>query len=242
MAGQSSIFPAAIGRNYFEPLIAPGKIHLGWNTFSMQWLSRSPANATDHVLAGLSKQPNVIADVKSQQADDWQRFLKVRAHEMRRSAKLLTAFTGQSGGASGWEWLCGELWAAIEDQGRAGLLSPQELRRLTIPIGFRTLDDIRAPFAVNGQFAGLTLEHAEFFKIPDPFWSNYQMSSDRNLLAKSHADLTRAWAGPTLMGFIDPRRDRSALINDLFSRFAERIAATPTIHEPYVAVAVLSEV
>ena len=242
MAGQSSVFPAAIGRNYFEPLFAPGTVHLGWNTFSMQWMSRSPAHVTDHVLAGLSKQPNVIAEVKSQQADDWQRFLKVRAHEMRRNAKLLTAFTAQSDGASGWEWLCGELWAAIEDQVRAGLLSPEELRRLSIPIGFRTLDDIRAPFAVNGQFAGLKLEHSELFKIPDPFWSNYQTSGDRNLLAKGHADLTLAWAGPTLMGFIDPCRDRNALINGLFARFAERIAASPTIHEPYVAVAVLSKV
>ena len=208
----------------------------------MQWISRSPADATDHVLAGLSKQPDVIATVKNQQAYDWQRFLEVRAQEMRRSAKLLTAFTGQSDGASGWEWLLGELWESIEDQGRAGLLSSEELRRLTIPIGFRTLDDIRAPFTANGQFAGLRLENAEFFKIPDPFWSNYQRTSDRDLLARGHADLTRAWAGPTLMGFIDPGRDRKALIDDLFARFAHRIAANPTIHEPYMAVAVLSKI
>jgi len=242
MAGQSNIFPSAIGRNYFAPLLPSGSVHLGWNTFSMQWMSRSPADATDHVLAGLSKQPDVIAAVRHRQADDWRRFLNVRAQEMCPGAKLLTAFTGQSDGASGWEWLCGELWSAIEDQGHAGLLSSAELSRLTIPIGFRTLDDIAAPFAANGQFAGLRLDHAEFFKIPDPFWSDYQTSGDPNQLAKRHADLMRAWAGPTLVGLIDPGRDRDALMTDLFARFAGRIAATARIHEPYLAAAVLSKV
>ena len=52
MRGASGIFPAAIGRSYFEPLFPPGRVHLGWNTWSMQWMSRSPANAPDHILAG----------------------------------------------------------------------------------------------------------------------------------------------------------------------------------------------
>jgi hypothetical protein len=40
------------------------------------------------------------------------------------------------------------------------------------------------------------------------------------------------------MGLIEPGRDRSALTDDLFARFAGRIAADPRKHEPYMAVAV----
>jgi SAM dependent carboxyl methyltransferase len=241
MRGITNVFSGAIGRNYFQPLFASGRVHLGWNTFSMQWMSRNPADAPDSMLAGLSQQPDVIAMVKSQQADDWRRFLEVRAHEMRGGAKLLTAFTGKSNNISGWEWLCGELWQAMEDQCKGGLLSTGELRGMTIPIGFRTLDDIKAPFLADGQFAGLELEHAEYLKIPDPFWGDYQISKDRNLIAQRHADLMRAWAAPTLVGFVDPGRNKSELMDDLFARFATRIADAPKMHEPCMVVAILKK-
>jgi hypothetical protein len=241
MTGSSNVFPAAIGRNYFQPLFASGRVHLGWNTFSMQWLSRNPADTPDHVVSGLSQQNEVIAAVKKLQAEDWKRFLEVRACEMRAGAKLITAFTGASNSVSGWEWLCGELWGALQDMNRTGLLSAEELRRLTIPIGFRTMDEIKAPFVESGGFAGLELEHVEFFKITDPFWSDYKSTMDQDLLAQRHADLTRAWAAPTLMGLIDSTRDRSELMDDLFKRFAARLAANPKQHEPWMAVAILAK-
>ncbi len=241
MAGASNVFPAAIGRNYFQPLFAPGRVHLGWNTFSMQWLSRNPVETPDHVLSGLSQVSEVAEAVKAQQAEDWKRFLEVRAVEMRAGAKLLTAFTGKVDGISGWEWLCGELWEALEDMGRAGQFSIDELRRLTIPIGFRTEEEIKAPFVLAGHFARLGLECVEFHKIPDPFWSDYQISLDQDLLAQRHADLTRAWAAPTLMAQIDPTRDKAALMEDLFKRFARRLAANPKRHEPWMVVAILSK-
>lgn len=241
MAGLSGIFPAAIGRSYFQPLLPPGRVHLGWNTFSMQWISRSPADAPDHVLAGLTASTSLSKMIKEQQAIDWERFLEVRSMEMRPGAKLLTAFTGRWMDETGWEWLCGELWAAVLDMGRAGLLSEEEQRRITIPIGFRTLDEIRAPFAERGSFAELELEHTEFLKISDPFWDDFQKSGDRQQLARRHADLMRAWSGPTITGLIEPDRDRSALMDDLFARFAARIAADPRKHEPCMAVAVLAK-
>jgi len=64
MAGVSGIFPAAIGRSYFQPLLPPGRVHLGWNTFSMQWMSRSPADAPDHVVAGLTASSGLSKMIK----------------------------------------------------------------------------------------------------------------------------------------------------------------------------------
>jgi hypothetical protein len=33
LSGTFNIFPAAIGRSYFEPLLPPRRIHLGWNIY-----------------------------------------------------------------------------------------------------------------------------------------------------------------------------------------------------------------
>ena len=74
LRGTNGVFPAAIGRSYFEPLLPPERVHLGWNTFSMQWMSRSPEDAPDHILAGMSASAPVLAAVKEQQAADWRRF------------------------------------------------------------------------------------------------------------------------------------------------------------------------
>jgi SAM dependent carboxyl methyltransferase len=242
MAGSSNVYPAAIGRNYFQSLFAPDRVHLGWNTFSMQWLSRISVATPDHILSGLSQNDAVVAAVKKQLDDDWRSFLKLRAGEMRVGAKLLTAFTGKMNGVSGWEWLCGELWGALKDMGQGNRASAEEIRKLSIPIAFRTQSEIEAPFAESGRFAGLELDHVEYMKIPDPFWAEYQTTMDQNIMAQRHADLTRAWAAPTLMGCIAASPDKTRLIEELFQRFATRIALNPKQHEPWMAVVVVKKV
>jgi hypothetical protein len=54
LTGEAGIFPSAVGRSYFKPILAPGSVHLGWNSWTLQWLSRSPIDVSDHVLAGFS--------------------------------------------------------------------------------------------------------------------------------------------------------------------------------------------
>jgi hypothetical protein len=241
MAGSSGIFPAAIGRSYFDPILPPGRIHLAWNSWTLQWMSRSPADAPDHVIAGLSKDAEVCQAVHKQLAADWMRFLQFRSLEMRHGAELLSAFTGKTAGETGWEWLGGELWGAVLDVGHAGVLSEQERRRITLPIGPRTVEDIKAPFTEGGCFAELEMERAEIVKVPDPFWDDYQRSGDEQEFAQRHADMARAWAGPTITALIEPDRDRTAVVEDIFACFTARIAARPRKHEPYLAVAVLAK-
>jgi SAM dependent carboxyl methyltransferase len=239
LLGTTGVFPAAIGRSYFEPLLPPGRVHLGWNTWSMQWMSRHPADAPDHILAGMSASPPVIAAVRDQQASDWRRFLTLRGAELRPGGRLLVGYTARTAGETGWEWLLGELWASVQDMGRDGLFSEAQQSRITIPIGLRTLDEIRAPFAEEGAFAGLSLEHCEIVKVADPYWGEFQQTGDAQRLAARQADTMRAWSGPTIADLIDPARDRQALTDELFHRFAERIRAAPNRHEPYMAVVLL---
>jgi SAM dependent carboxyl methyltransferase len=241
MNGTPGIYPSAIGRSYFEPIIAPTSVHLGWNSWTMQWLSANAPDAPDHVFAALSTSPQVQKALAVQQALDWKRFLEVRSSELRQGAKLLSAFSGKAAEATGWEWLGGELWAAILDLRRDGILSETEALRITLPTASRSLDAIRAPFASKGQYAGLEIEHAEILKVPDPYWSGFQKTGDRQAFAECHANMVRAWAGPTIASVLKANRDPSAALNALFVRFAERVAAAPRQHEPLLAVTVLKK-
>jgi hypothetical protein len=67
--------------------------------------------------------------------------------------------------------------------------------------------------------------------------ADYGSSQGRNLMVPM-----RAVFEPTIAAAIPADRDRVTLIDDLFSRFAIRLAAAPKKNEHYLAVVVLSKV
>ncbi|WP_261316212.1 class I SAM-dependent methyltransferase [Rhizobium leguminosarum] len=241
MMGASNVFPSAIGRSYFEPLLPPQRVHLGWSTWALQWMSGSAIDAQDHVLAGMSALPTVISAVAKQQTSDWRRFLQLRSQEMKPGAKLVAGFTARATSGTGWEWLLGELWSAAGEMRELGLLSEAEQNHLTIPIGLRSLEDIKAPFIQTGYFANLRLEHVDLVKVSDPCWEEFERSGDNRAFAKLHADMTRAWSGPVITSLISPSRERNELVSELFARFERRLSESPRPHEPYMAAVVLSK-
>ena len=241
LAGMVNVFPSAIGRSYYQPIIAPSSVHLGWNTWTVHWMDGDPIGAPDHVLLGFSKDPQVCAMVEQRQKSDWRRFLECRASELRPGGRLISAFVGRKPASSGWEWLGGEFWGAIVDLGQEGVLSRDEQTRLTIPVGARPVEAINEPFDATGSFAGLRLEHAAIVDVPDPWWQAYQSTGDVLSLARSHASTTRAWSGPTLARCLGDRPDKAAVLDKLFDRLAARLAIAPRPHETSLAVAVLTK-
>ncbi len=241
MTGTADVFPLAIGKSYFASLLPPGRVHLGWSTWALQWMSTNEIDAPDHILAGMSRSPAVAAAVAARQARDWECFLTQRSREMRPGAKLVAGFTARAEADTGWEWLLGELWSAIGDMRKDGLLSQREQEQITIPIGLRSLEDIQAPFRQSGYFAELELEHLDLVKVSDPFWPEFDSSGDRVAFAKHHANVTRAWSGPTITGITPRARERATFVDDLFARFEHRLTEDPRPHEPYMAAVVLSK-
>jgi len=241
MAGQSGVYPSAIGRSYFEPLLPPGSVHLGWNSWTMHWLSRKVADAPDHIFASMSGAPTVRAAVADQSGEDWRRFLIARSRELREGGKLISIFVGKPADRDVWRGLGDELWNSIQDLGRAGLLSAQERHRITVPTKPRSLAEIEAPFDTNAHFAGLRLEHAEVMEAPDLFWLRFQESGSAQQFGEDWANMMRAVYTPTIKAALDPERDAVAVIDTLFARCAARIAANPQRNEHFIGVAVLTK-
>src|SRR4030095_6959629 len=63
MVGREAVFPFAIGRSYFEPILPPGSVHAAWNSWTMQWMSKNAVDAPDHVFGSLSESAEVRSAV-----------------------------------------------------------------------------------------------------------------------------------------------------------------------------------
>jgi hypothetical protein len=223
LAGSTGIFPAAVGRSFFEPILPPGQVHLGWNSWAVHWLSQKSADAPDHVSTNLSAIPSVRAAASSQAALDWERFLAARASELRAGGRLLCLIITAPQPET--EVLWKHLWDSLVEAGQEGLLTDEEQLRITMPTWRRSLDELKAPFGSLGRFAGLRLEHIEATHAPDPFWAAFEQTGDAAQFAKSWANTMWAISAPTIRAAIGA--DRGDLMDDLRARFAARIAAAP---------------
>ena len=240
LQGQTGIFPSAVGRSYFEPIVPPGRVHLGWSSWALHWMSRNPVDVPDATLAVFSASSSAREAVARQLAEDWRCFLLARSLELRTGAKLVTLSIGRTSTHHGWEWIAGEVWQTVMEMGREGLLSPAEQLRITLPIAGRSVEDVKAPFA-EGAFAHLSLEHVAVIEAPDPYWDSYRETGNAHELGQRWAGMQRAVIGPVVAAALEPGRDANAILDDLFCRYAARIAAWPKRNASYVVVAVIGK-
>jgi len=238
LAGHANIFVSAVGRSYFDPIISPGRVHLGWTSWALHWMSGNPVDVPDHCWASLGSSAAAHEAVNRQLGDDWRRFLLARSTEMWVGAKLVCLFLGRMPNSYGFDWVMGEFWLAVKEMGREGVISPQEVLRITFPVGWRSVADIEAPFC-DGRFAGLSLEHAAVMAAADPYWDRYCETRDAQQLGRAWANMMRATTLPIIAAALDPTRDAGAVMDDLFDRYAARIAASPQRSQHFLAIAVV---
>lgn len=226
LKGRQGVFPSAIGRSYFDMILPPGSVDLGWSSNALHWMSRNPIDVADHGWAIFSQSAQARAAVDAVLAEDWLRFLKARAIELRPGARLICQFMGRGPDSHGFEWMAGNFWQSIKDMEREGLLTAGETLRMTAPSAGRSLDQVTAPFHA-GLVPGLVLEHLAAIPSPDPYWEGYQQTGDAAELGRQWANMMGAANGPNFLARIDASRDRQALLASLVRRLAARVEVDP---------------
>jgi salicylate 1-O-methyltransferase len=144
--------------------------------------------------------------------------------------------------------ICGQgvrwdhFWGAVEELGAEGLLSPDEKLRLTVPVNGRTIEQIREPFDSSGHFEGLRLVKADVLTVPDSTWAAFLGNGDAKQLGTTHANMVRGFSGAVIANLLGERSDKTAVVDRVYDRLAERLAASPQIHEGRLATVVLQKV
>jgi cyclopropane-fatty-acyl-phospholipid synthase len=240
LGNRENVYPSAIGRSYFDSILPPGSVDLGWSSNSLHWMSRSPVDVADHGWAVYSQSAEARAAVDAVLAEDWLHFLRARATELRLGGRLICQFMGRGTDGHGFEWMAGNFWQSIVDMQRDGLFTAEETLRMTSPSAGRSLNQLSAPFEA-GQVPGLVLDHLSAVPAPDPYWDALQKTGNAAEFGRQWASMMCAANGPNFLARLDAHRDRERLTDEIRQRLAERIEADPQPSQSVIVIMSISK-
>ena len=224
-------FASAIGRSFYSQILPSNSVNLGWTSWSILWLRRTPAPIGDHVQVAYSRDEGVRAAYAKQAAHDWHEFIAFRARELCPGGRLvMTTMAIDKDGEFGYRPLLNAMMDALTELTSAGLITEDEMHRMCLPIVGRRAADFLAPFAPSGRFERLEIEHLEVFDAGDRFWAQYQVHKEAATFAAQWAGFARASLFGTLAGALAGGSEdaRSTEFMDrLEAGTAERLAAAP---------------
>jgi SAM dependent carboxyl methyltransferase len=242
----ANIFPCAIARSFYEQVLPPDSVHLGWCSYAAVWLSRIPSLIPGHFFAPCSTGA-ARAAFERQAAEDWEALLSVRSCEMRSGARLVVVLPGLSDdGSSGFAEVMDDANAVVAEMVEEGAITVEERARMVLGTYPRRKMELLAPFTKKGQFQGLIVEDCEISVLPDAAWAEYQVDGDKESLARKQALFFRSVFMPSLASALTRVRagDGEALrsfADRLQDGLMRRLASHPVRTDSLVETIVLAK-
>jgi SAM dependent carboxyl methyltransferase len=244
VTGQHNVYPAAIGRSFYESVLPYGSVHLGWSSYAAMWLSCIPAQLRGHFIAVRCNGTGRAAFDK-QAVQDWEAFLTLRSKELRPGGRLVVAIPGLTdGGTAGIELIFDHANAALDELVAVGALTSEERARMVVGVHPRRKDDVRAPFKSNGVFQSLTLEEFVVSEVADTAWTQYESDRDAAALVESRALFFRSIFVPSLACALTGRQNEVVVrtfADQLERRLSQRLAIKPTAMPSLVQTMILAK-
>jgi len=195
---EPNVFPCAVARSFYENVLPAEQVDLGWSSYAAMWFSRTPPLIPGHFcVSGATIE--IKAEFARQGARDWEKFLELRATELRMGGRLVVVVPaakedGWAGFADLMDHANAVLAAMVDEQA----ITAEERRQMVLGSLPRTKTELVAPFSVQGNFHGLALEYCEVAELEDPAWAEYRHTRDAEALARRHAAFFRSTFAPTL--------------------------------------------
>ena len=244
-ADHVDVFPCAVGRSFYEQVLPPESVHVGWCSFAALWLSRIPGPLPGHFIAVHGSGPGHDAFAR-QAAEDWETFLRLRARELRPGGRLVIVLPARNDeGVTGYEDFMDQANGALGEMVDAGEIRREERARMVLGPYPRQRSELLAPFQA-GHFTELRVEHYELLSLPDAAWGDYERDGDARAMATKHALFFRSVFVPSLASALDGVRAGDAAAGNAFAdtlqeRMIRRLAAEAQPLDSFVQTMVVAK-
>ena len=247
----AGVYASGVGGSFYGPLLPPGTVHFATCFNSIQWLDQLPAEPVPDFVAyrrphpprpGLTVSPEATTAFKGQAEQDLVWFLECRARELVPGGKLLLAGPGDTDQARMSDGIADVLNDACLDLVADGRLEREQYERLTLPVYFRTVAELLAPWEaedspVRDAFA---IDRAEALEVPTPFLVEFQRGGDVVAYAEAYTGFMRAFSEPVVKAALQQPEREEAIVESLYKRIRARLLAEPERYVfRYILVAVL---
>jgi len=204
---EPNVYSCAIGKSFYRRVLPPNYVHLGWSAYSALWISRIPAQLPDHIWVPACNGPAREA-FDRQAEEDWKAFLSLRASELRPGGRLTVVLPGgDDHGRCGIDDMMDHANTVLSEMVEDGSIAAHERAQIVLGAWTRSRRELLAPFAANGQFQGLIVEHCDNSAVADPAWAAYQRDGNKEILVKKHAAFFRATFAPSLASALERLQD-----------------------------------
>lgn len=241
-----NVFPCAIGRSFYEQVLPPDSVHLGWSCFAAVWLSRLPSLIPGHFFPACCT--GAARDGFEKQAgEDWCTFLRLRARELRTGGRLVIVLPALSeAGFSPFQVFMDHANAALSELVDDGIVTAEERSQMALATYARRKSELFAPFHIGERFERLIVENFAECELPDRAWAEYQVDDDRESLARRQARFFRAVFTPSLASILIKTRNGDCDAPTLFAdhlqdRLTRRLIEYPTQTSLLVQTIVLAK-
>ncbi|MFP3569767.1 SAM-dependent methyltransferase [Paraburkholderia sp. SIMBA_030] len=216
------VYPCAIGRSFYESVLPPAYVHLGWSAYAAMWLSHVPTPVAGHIYVPCMKGA-ASAAFHEQGIKDWQKFLSLRAAELRPGGRLVVVLPGaDDDGRTGFEPLMNDANDVLTQMADEGALTADERAHMVLSTFGRPLRELLTPFATDGRFCELSIEHCERLPLPDAVWGEFLQDGDGERMVSRYAAFYRSTFLPSLfLALAQP--DDAQRKGELSDRFEHRL-------------------
>jgi hypothetical protein len=227
----ANVFPSAVGRSFYGPVVPPATATLGWSANAVHWLSAAPHTAPGSLTF---RRPDGGADTPfgRRAHQDWTSFLTERAKELRPGGELVVVLVeADDAGSSGADHFLDVLTSVLMDETATGTLRREEIARMVVPLYFRTKREVCLPFSSKELGAHLVLVEHEHAVLGDPLWAAFERTGDKAAFARAHVAWLRGYSENVLFSVLDADRSpeqRSALADSVYEKVRARVEARPT--------------
>ncbi|MGA5535446.1 SAM-dependent methyltransferase [Mycolicibacterium nivoides] len=238
----SATFSSAIGRSFYSQILPSNSVHLGWSAWAVVRLGRVPMPVTDHVVAACSRDDRVRTAYARQAAHDWHEFIAFRGRELYPGGRLVVLTTAlDDDGDFGYRPLFGSVASTLAELVTDGVVSADEVARMSLPIAGRRAADFAAPFAPSGRFERLEVQHVEVFDAEDRIFNAYRSDRDAHAFGTRWADFCRFTAFADLGAAIGAPDRLPVFYDRLHAGIAARLSSEPEEMRIPIAAVVLEK-
>jgi len=191
------VYPCAIGRSFYESVLPPAYVHLRWSAYAAMWLSSVPIPVADHIYVPCMKGASSAA-FREQGKEDWQKFLSLRATELRPGGRLVVVLPGaDDDGLTGFEPLMNDANDVLTQMAGEGAITADERAHMVLASFGRPLRELLTAFEIDGRFCGLSVEHHERLPVPDAVWDAFLHDGGGARLVSRYAAFYRSTFMPS---------------------------------------------